>query len=227
MSRVVIIGGHGKVALAASALLRDAGYEVVSVIRNPEHADEVEAAGARPLLLSVEDATQEALANALGGADAVVWSAGAGGKGGPQRTDAVDRKAAIRSMEAARQAGVRRYLMVSWAGSYGHEPVPADHPLRAYAMAKLDADRHLVASDFDWTILGPGTLTTEPASGEITVERDEDGGSLPTSRENVARVILGALEDDATIRKVIPFHDGRTPIVQALSQVPQDYADLS
>ncbi|WP_172119134.1 SDR family oxidoreductase [Actinomyces faecalis] len=227
MSRVVIFGGHGKVALAASTLLRDAGYEIVSVIRNPEHADEVEAAGARPLLLSVEDATQEALASALDGADAVVWSAGAGGKGGPERTDAVDRQAAIRSMEAARQAGVRRYLMVSWAGSYGDEPVPADHPLHTYAMAKLDADRHLVASDLDWTILGPGTLTTEPASGEITVERTEDGGSLLTSRENVARVILGALEDDATIRKVIPFRDGSTPIAQALAQVPQDYADLS
>ena len=177
MSRIVIIGGHGKVALLTAPLLVAAGHDVVSVIRDPAQADDVAATGATPLVLSVEDAGVGELARALAGADAVVWSAGAGGKGGPQRTDAVDRAAAIRSMEAAAAAGVRRYVMVSFLTAYGE--VPADHPLRAYAIAKIAADRHLQSTGLDWTILGPGRLTLDAPTGAITVGRLEAGA--PTS----------------------------------------------
>lgn len=226
MSRIVIIGGHGKVGLLLAPILVGEGHEVVSLIRNPAHADEVAATGASPLLLSVEDAGTADLAAAFQGAEAVVWSAGAGGKGGRARTDAVDRRAAIRSMDAARDAGVRRYIMVSWIGSHGDDPVPADHPLRAYAMAKLDADRYLVASDLAWTILGPGTLTLEPAGGIVVGRAAGTSGSTPTSRQAVAQVVAACLADDTTIGKVIPFGDGDTPIPQAIHDVPREYAQL-
>ena len=225
MSRIVMIGGHGKVALLASPLLVDAGHEVVSLIRNPDHSADVAATGATPLVLSVEDAGVGELARALAGADAVVWSAGAGGKGGPQRTDAVDRAAAIRSMEAAAAAGVRRYVMVSFLTAYGE--VPADHPLRAYAVAKIAADRHLQSTGLDWTILGPGRLTLDEPTGAITVGRVESDAGAPTSRANVARVIAAVLAEPASIGRVIPFRDGDTPIAQAVADVPQAYADLS
>ena len=169
MSRIVMIGGHGKVALLAAPLLVEAGHEVVSLIRNPDQADDVVAVGATPLVLSVEEADVAELARAFAGADAIVWSAGAGGKGGPERTDAVDRAAAIRSMEAAAVAGVRRYVMVSFLTAYGE--VSVDHPLRAYAIAKIAADRHLQTTDLDWTILGPGLLTLEEPTGAIAVAR--------------------------------------------------------
>ena len=227
-SRIVIIGGHGKVALLTAPLLVAAGHEVVSVIRDPAQSDDVAAAGATPLVLSVEDASTEELAKALAGADAVVWSAGAGGKGGPDRTDAVDRAAAIRSMEAAAAAGVRRYVMVSFITAYGE--VPADHPLRAYAIAKIAADRHLQTTGLDWTILGPGRLTLDEPTGAITVGRLAPGSSstgAPTSRANVARVIAAVLAEPASIGRVIPFRDGDTPIAQAVADVPQAYADLS
>src|SRR3712207_4600201 len=113
MTRIAIIGGHGKVALRLSTLLADEGHSVTSFIRNPEHAADVEQTGATPSVLDVENSTTAALAEALEGHDAVVWSAGAGG-GNPARTYAVDRDAAIRSMDAAAQAGVDRYVMVSY-----------------------------------------------------------------------------------------------------------------
>ena len=227
-SRIVIIGGHGKVALLTAPLLVAAGHEVVSVIRDPAQSDDVAAAGATPLVLSVEDASTEELAKALAGADAVVWSAGAGGKGGPDRTDAVDRAAAIRSMEAAAAAGVRRYVMVSFITAYGE--VADDHPLRAYAIAKIAADRHLQSTGLDWTILGPGLLTLDAPTGAITVGRLAPGSSstgAPTSRANVARVIAAVLAEPASIGRVIPFRDGDTPIAQAVADVPLAYADLS
>ena len=207
MSRIVMIGGHGKVALLAAPLLVDAGHEVVSLIRNPDHSADVAATGATPLVLSVEEA---------------------GGKGGPERTDAVDRAAAIRSMEAAAAAGVTRYVMVSFLTAYGE--VPDDHPLRAYAIAKIAADRHLQTTDLAWTILGPGLLTLDEPTGTITVARVPKGtptSKAPTSRGNVARVITAVLAEPASIGKVIPFYDGDTPIAQAVADVPQEYADLS
>ena len=228
MSRTVIIGSHGKVALLTAPLLVAAGHDVVSVIRDPAQAGDVAATGATPLVLSVEDAGVGELSRALAGADAVVWSAGAGGKGGPQRTDAVDRAAAIRSMEAAAAAGVRRYVMVSFLTAYGE--VPADHPLRAYAIAKIAADRHLQSTDLDWTILGPGRLTLDAPTGAITVGRLEAGAPTSealTSRGNVARVIAAVLAEPASIGRVIPFRDGDTPIAQAVADVPLAYADLS
>ena len=228
MSRIVMIGGHGKVALLTSPLLVDAGHEVVSLIRNPDHSVDVAATGATPLVLSVEEADVAELTRVFAGADAIVWSAGAGGKGGPERTDAVDRAAAIRSMEAAAAAGVRRYVMVSFITAYGE--VPADHPLRAYAVAKIAADRHLQSTGLDWTILGPGLLTLDAPTGAITVGRLAPGGSstgAPTSRANVARVIAAVLAEPASIGRVIPFRDGDTPIAQAVADVPQAYADLS
>lgn len=226
MSRIVIIGGHGKVALLLAPILRDAGHTVVSLIRDAGQAPDIAAAGAEPLVVSVEDATQQDITAALMGADAVVWSAGAGGKGGPDRTDAVDRKAAIRSMSAAADAGVKRYVMVSWAGSHGDKPVPEDNGLYNYAMAKLDADKHLISTDLDWTIVGPGTLTLDEPSGEIEVTREVGTAGAPTSRANVAQVIAAVLADDATIHRVIPFKDGSTPIAEAVHDVPEEYADL-
>ena len=225
MSRIAIIGGHGKVALLTAPLLVAAGHEVVSIIRDPAHADDITATGATPLVLSVEDAGTDELTRALAGADAVVWSAGAAGRGGPQRTDAVDRAAAIRSMEAAAAAGVRRYVMVSFIGAYGE--VPADHPIRAYAIAKIAADRHLQSTGLDWTILGPGRLTLDAPTGAITVGRVESDAGAPTSRANVARVIAAVLAEPASIGRVIPFRDGDTPIAQAVADVPLAYADLS
>ena len=227
MSTIVISGGHGKVARVLAQLLVDDGHEVVSLIRDPDQAAEVAATGAQPRVLSVEDATQADLADAMRGADAVVWSAGAGGKGGPARTEAVDHLAAVRSMEAARQAGVRRYVMVSWIGSHGPQPVPEDHPLRTYALAKLEADRYLQSTDLDWTIVGPGSLTLDAPSGRIEVGRVADAAETFTSRGNVASVIVTALGEPATIGRVIPFRDGSTEIAQALADVPAELADRS
>ncbi|HEY0643890.1 MAG TPA: NAD(P)H-binding protein, partial [Nocardioides sp.] len=129
--RVTIFGGHGKIALLLAPMLVEAGHEVTSVVRNPDHVADVEATGATAVVSSVEDADTDALTELLTGQEAVVWSAGAGG-GDPQRTYAVDRDAAIRSMDAAVAAGIERYVMVSFSGSTPDHLVPEDNPFRHY-----------------------------------------------------------------------------------------------
>lgn len=212
--RIVIIGGHGKVARLATPLLVAGGHQVTSLIRNPEHADDVAADGATPVVADVEQLDVEGIAAVLRGHDAVVWSAGAGG-GDPERTRAVDRDAAIRSMDAAAAAGVRRYVMVSYFGAGPEHGVPADHSFHPYAQAKADADAHLRASDLDWTILGPSSLTSEPGTGAIEVGDDVTGASI--AREDVARVVAAVVDHPGTARMTIDFNTGPTPIDDAIA----------
>lgn len=214
MARITIMGGHGKVALRLSQLLADQGHEVRSWIRNPDQSDDVRKTGATPVVLDLEQSSVEQMAAQLQGQDAVVWSAGAGG-GNPPRTYAVDRDAAIRSMEAAEQAGVKRYVMVSYIGSRPDHGVPPDDSFFPYAEAKAAADEALRKSKLDWTILGPGRLTLDEPSGRITVDPPKEA-STDTSRANVALVIAAALREPKTIRATIDFVDGDTPIVEAL-----------
>lgn len=212
MSRIVIFGGHGKVALLLAPLLSARGDEVTAVIRNPDQADDVRATGAQPVVFDVEHEDRAAIAELLSGHDAVVWSAGAGG-GDAARTQAVDHEAAVRSMDAATDAGVRRYVMVSYFGASPDHGIPADDPFHAYAEAKAAADEHLRASRLDWTILGPSRLTLGEATGRIDAAADESG---EVSRADVAQVIAETLVADSTIRRTVRFNSGTTPIADAL-----------
>lgn len=212
MARILLIGGHGKVALLAAPLLTAAGHDVTSVIRNPEHADDVAATGAVPLVADVERLDIDRLAQLVRGHDAVVWSAGAGG-GDPVRTYAVDRDAAIRSIDAAAAAGVSRYVMVSYFGAGPDHGVSPDHSFYAYAEAKAAADAHLRASGLEWTILAPSTLTLDAPTGRIDTGAAESGS---VSRADVAAVIVATLDEPATAGRTIRFNTGDTPIAEAL-----------
>lgn len=210
--RIVIVGGHGKVALHLARMLADRGDEVASIIRNPDHGDDITATGAHPVVADVEHLDTAALADVVKGYDAVVFSAGAGG-GDPARTYAVDRDAAIRVIDAAGQAGVKRFVMVSYFGAGPDHGVAEDNSFFPYAEAKAAADAHLRATDLDWTVLGPGRLTLEPSTGRIEIGE----GKGEVSREDVALVAAAVLHDPSTVRQTIDFNNGDVPILEALA----------
>ncbi|WP_169582677.1 MULTISPECIES: SDR family oxidoreductase [Microbacterium] len=213
MARILIIGGHGKVALLLEPILAAAGHTVTAVIRNPEHESDVAATGAQPLVADIEAFDVDQLRNLLSGNDVVVWSAGAGG-GDPRRTYAVDRDAAIRSMDAGVQAGVDRYVMVSWIGSRADHGIDRDSSFFTYADAKWAADAHLEASDLDWTIVAPGTLTLDPPTGRIEIDPEGRG---EVSRADVAAVVAAVIADDSTIGRTIRFGNGDEHIGHAVA----------
>lgn len=209
--RVIVIGGHGKVALHLERILCGQGREVSAVIRDPAQRDDVAATGADPVVADVERLSVDEMAELLSGHDAVVWSAGAGG-GNPARTRAVDRDAAIRSMDAAAAADVDRYVMVSYFGARADHGVPESSSFWHYAEAKAAADDHLRATDLDWTILGPSRLTDDEGVG--TIEVGGEAGEVP--REDVAAVVAAVLGDADTVRRTIRFNTGPTPIAEAV-----------
>ncbi|WP_238006887.1 SDR family oxidoreductase [Dactylosporangium sp. AC04546] len=212
--RIAVIGGHGKVALLLAPLLVAAGDTVTAIHRNPAHAADVTASGARSLTADVEHIDVSKLTDLLAGHDAIVWSAGAGG-GNPPRTYAVDRDAAIRSMDAAPLAGVRRYVMVSYFGARTDHGVAPDNGFFPYAEAKAAADEHLRHTALEWTILGPSRLTEGPPTGGL--ETAAEGAANGTvTRADVAATIVATLHDPATIGRTIRFNNGPTPIPEAL-----------
>jgi len=212
MARILIIGGHGKVALLLAPLLAAAGHTVSSVIRNPDHEADVAATGAQPVIADIETFDVDQLRNLVSGNDVVVWSAGAGG-GNPARTKAVDQDAAIRSIDAAKAAGVTRYVMVSYFGAGSDHGIPADDPFHPYAEAKAAADAHLRASGLDWTIVAPSALTLDPPAGRVDLSATE---SASVSRADVAAVIAAAIDEPSTIRRTLRFNTGDVPIAEAL-----------
>ena len=224
MANVTIIGGHGKVALLAEPLLVERGHAVNALIRRPEQSEDIVTRGANPVVADITALSTEEMAKLFKDlhTEVLVWSAGAGGVGGPERTYAIDRDAAIRSMEAAQQAGLRRYIMVSYLGAGTEHGVPADNPFFTYAEAKAEADQHLRGTRLEYTILGPGMLTTEDEGG-ITMGVDpvyHSDLSSHTPRATVARVLTEVVDDSSTIGKGIPFTGGDTEIRQALAQAP-------
>ena len=212
MSRILLIGGHGKIALLLEPLLAQRGDDVTAVIRNAEHETDVAATGAVALVADVEGSDTAQLTTLVSGYDAIVWSAGAGG-GSPERTYAVDRDAAIRSIDAAVAAGVKRYVMVSYFGASLHHGIPADNSFFAYAEAKAAADEYLRASGLEWTLLAPSALTLEAGTGRIDTAATESGS---VARADVAAVIAATLATPGTIGRTIQLNGGNVLIEDAL-----------
>jgi uncharacterized protein YbjT (DUF2867 family) len=191
--RVVIAGGHGKIALRLARLLAARGDEPVGIVRNPDHVDDLAAAGAQAVVLDLEHASVDQVAEVLAGADAVVFAAGAGPGSGAARKDTVDHAAAVLVADAAGRAGVRRHVQISAMGLDRAEDPRVDEVFRAYLRAKAAAEEDLRGrTNLDWTILRPGRLTDDPATGQVRVAESLPGGSV--SREWVAATVVRLLD---------------------------------
>lgn len=209
MIRTAIAGGHGQIALRLIPLLRARGDEVVALIRNPAHVDDVVAAGAAPVLCDLEHASDDEVRDAVRGCDALVFAAGAGPGSGAGRKATMDRDGAVRLIGA----GPRRYVMVSSMGA-GHPPA-GDEVWAVYQRAKADADRALAASGLDWTIVRPGKLTNDPGTGLVQAGASVERGEVP--RDDVAAVLAAVLDDDGTVGVTFEVVGGGTPVIEAVA----------
>jgi nucleoside-diphosphate-sugar epimerase len=209
---VLVAGGHGKIARHLLRLLAEHGHHGRGLIRNRDHAADLEAVGAVAVLCDLEHDDPRPH---LGAADAIVFAAGAGPGSGPERKRTVDYGGAVKLIEAAEALGVRRYLMVSSMGA--GDPASASEAMRPYQQAKHDADEALAASGLDWTIVRPGGLTDEQGSGRVAIaERLGRYGQVP--RQDVALVLLESLGSQSnTIGKTFEVLEGEVPVREALA----------
>jgi uncharacterized protein YbjT (DUF2867 family) len=197
MTRIAVVGGHGKIARQLHPMLLGAGHQPVALVRRHEQADALEATGVATRMLDIESDGADRFAAAFEGCDAVVFSSGGGPDGNVERKRTVDLEGSLKSIEGARQAGISRFVQVSAIGV--DEPVADDaSPVwRAYVEAKRVADAALRDSGLDWTILRPGRLTDDPGTGRIALGPDLARGDVP--RADVAEVVAAVLDDRATV----------------------------
>ena len=211
--RVVIAGGHGQIALLLEKKLAERGDSAVGIVRNPDHVEDLEKAGAEAVVLDLEQADVAAVAEVVKGADAVVFAAGGGPDSGVARKETVDKGAAVLLADAAEQAGVRRYVMVSSMGTDGADP-DSQEVFEVYLRAKKAADDDLRARDLDWTVVRPGRLTDDPAAGRVQVG-SLGRGEIP--RAVVAAVLAEVLSTDSTIGSTFDLLAGHQTVEAALA----------
>ena len=210
---VAIAGGNGKIARRLARLLAARGDEVRGLIRQPEHVDDLRADGSDPVLCDLENAGVDEVARAISGADAVVFAAGAGPGSGAERKLTIDRDGAIKLLEAARSSGVERYVMVSSVGA--ESPPDGDDVFSVYLRAKAQADRALIDSDREWTIVRPGPLTDDPGTGRVRI--DTEPVRREVSRDDVGAVLDVVLHEPAAAHHILYANGGDDPIEQALA----------
>jgi uncharacterized protein YbjT (DUF2867 family) len=213
--RVSIAGGHGQIALRLARVLSQRGDEVVALIRNPDHADEVRQTGAEPAVVDLEHASEDDVVQAIAGSDAVVFAAGAGPGSGSARKDTMDYGGAVKLIAGAKQAGVRRYVIVSSMGA--NPDASGNDTFSVYLRAKGRADDAVRASGLDATVVRPGGLTNDPGTGRVSL-----GKSLPrgqVSRDDVAAVLAAVLDSPNTVGRTVDLIGGDTPVAEAVAAI--------
>jgi uncharacterized protein YbjT (DUF2867 family) len=212
--RIVIAGAHGQIGLRLLRLLAARGDEVVGLIRNPDHAGDVSAAGGTPVVCDLESASTDAVAEAAGQADVAVFAAGAGAGSGAERKNTMDRDGAIKLLQAT-DSTAARYLAVSSVGA--ESPPSGDGVFEVYLRAKADADAAVMASDRAWVIIRPGPLTDDRGSGRVRIDTEPFRDDVP--RDDVAAVLAAVVADPGVDRRVLYLSGGDVPIDQALASV--------
>lgn len=207
---VVVAGGHGKIGLRLLRLLADGGHRGRGLIRNPDHARDLEEVGAEAVVCDIEALGD--ISECCEGADAVVFAAGAGPGSGPERKRTVDYAGAVKLIEAAKQNGIDRYLIVSAISV--DRPEEWSDQMRPYYEAKRDADQAVLESGLSYTIVRPGGLTDDPGTGLVKVGTNLERGEIP--REDVAAILLAALEAPSAVGKTFELVSGDTPIEEAI-----------
>lgn len=214
--RIAVVGGHGQVARHLHPLLVRAGHTPVALVRKEAYRAELEGLGAEVRLLDIEREDESAFAAGFEGCDAVVFAAGGGPDGNVERKRTVDLGGALKSIAGAKSAGISRFVQVSAIDV--DEPLPpgTGEVWTAYVHAKRDADAALRDSDLAWTILRPGRLTDDPATGTVSLGPDVARGDVP--RADVAAVLAAVLDSDETVGRQWNLVSGETPIAEAIGR---------
>ncbi len=213
--RIAIAGAHGKIASRLATRLIARGDTVIGLIRNPDHAGDVQATGAEPVVCDLEKSSVEEVAKATRRAEAVVFAAGAGPGSGAERKLTMDRDGAIKLLEATAERAVP-YVIVSSIGAENPPPPGDDDVFSVYLRAKAEADAAVQASDRDWTIVRPGGLTDEPGSGRVRIDTEPFHGRIP--RDDVADVLAAVLHDQRANHRILYVNAGEESLDHALAR---------
>jgi uncharacterized protein YbjT (DUF2867 family) len=211
MMKVLVVGANGTTGKqVVEKVANSKQHEAYAMIRDEKQADALKKLGANVVLGDLE----QDVSDALRGMDAVIFAAGSGGQTGDKKTIAVDQNGAKNIIDEAKNQGVKRFVMLSSMGTDAPEQGPEG--LQLYLRAKAIADEYLKQSNLQYTIVRPGTLSNDQATGKIDINNDIEDKSQTIPRADVATVLVECLNEEATIGKTFEMLAGETEIEQAI-----------
>lgn len=216
MLNILVVGANGQIGKHLVKLIQDNGDQARAMIRKEEQANYFKDLGAETAIVNLEDEV-DAIANAAEGVDAVVFTAGSGPKTGKDKTPMIDLDGAVKTIQAAEQANVKRFVMISSFDTSREAIQSAPESFAPYVVAKHYADEWLLNSDLDYTIIHPGLLTNEPGTNQVNLGANVERGEVP--REDIAKVIYTSLKNDTTIGKRFRAVGGQTAVEEAIQSV--------
>lgn len=207
--KVLVAGAHGNTGQRIVSLLAENRHEAYAMIRKEDQQEEMTKLGGKPVVADLEGD----LSQAVSGMDAVIFAAGSGGHTGPEKTIDVDQNGAISLIQEAKAKGVPRFIMLSAISA--DDPAAGPEKLKHYLEAKQKADEALQASGLNYTILRPGTLNDDPASGVRAAHSLADrSGTI--SRQDVAEALVECLNLECTRNQTIEMQGGNLNVQEAL-----------
>lgn len=213
--KVFVVGANGQIGKHLVDLLKDSPeHSVRAMVRKEEQSEQLKKKGIESAVVSLTGSVDE-IANAAKGCDAIVFTAGSGGSTGADQTLLIDLDGAVKTIEAAENLGIDRFIMVSAFQANNRENW--NEAIKPYYVAKHYADRALLQSDLNYTIIRPGGLVNEPGTGKVTAAEELERGSI--AREDVARTILASLTDENTYKRSFDLISGDTAIAEALRKI--------
>ena len=215
--KVLVVGANGQIGKhLVSFIQKSDDLQAKAMIRKEEQASYFKELGADTAIVDLEGEIDD-IAEAAKDVDAVVFTAGSGPKTGKDKTIMVDLDGAVKTIEATKKAGVKRFVMVSSFDTTRKAIQEAPESFAPYVAAKHYAVEWLKDTDLDYTIVHPGGLTNDEATGKVTVGMSGELGKVP--REDVAQTIFATLKNDSTIGKEFQVISGETPVEEAVKSV--------
>ncbi|WP_026166478.1 SDR family oxidoreductase [Gracilimonas tropica] len=212
---ILIIGANGQIGMRLTKKLQESKYTPIAMVRKKHQVAKFEEQGVKAILADLEEDISHAFENA----NAVVFTAGSGAHTPKSQTKVIDQNGAKKAIDEAKKAGIDRFIMVS-ALLANRDPQNWSEPMKHYYEAKSNADSYLRKSGLAYTILMPGRLKNEEGSGKVELsEKIEDPESRSITREDVASVIVQAIEAKNTFNRSLDLLQGQTPIPKAVSEI--------
>ncbi|WP_186577302.1 SDR family oxidoreductase [Aquibacillus kalidii] len=212
--KVLVVGANGQIGKHVVEKLSKNNHVAKAMVRKIDQANEWKSKGIESVVADLEGSVDE-IVNAARDVEAIIFTAGSGGGTSDDKTLLIDLDGAAKTIEAAEKLGIERFVMVSAFQANNRENWY--EPLKPYYVAKHFADKQLLASTLNYTIIRPGGLTNEPGTGTITIGENMLAGSIP--REDVASVVVAALDDNRTYKKSFDLVSGSTSITNSIEQL--------
>ncbi len=216
MNKTLVIGANGQIGKQLIGMMALANMPVKAMIRNPEQAQDLKKLGAETIIADLEAPLPD---EAFVDCDKVVFTAGSGGKTGADKTILIDLWAAVKAVDMAKKHNIKQFVLVSSRDA--GDPENGTPAIKHYNICKHFADKHLLESGVPYTILRPGLLTNDAATGLITTHRPETKEAMTITRADVAACVLQSLNHSEAINQVDELYNGDMPIAEAFIKAVQ------